>query len=80
MRSNNFQLTADPRILCPRRGKKINGLGHLSVVHSTNRALAEEVAIIAKLTSTDRQFAWPARSLHLPLGARCYNRKNVPSE
>jgi hypothetical protein len=59
---------------------KINGLGHLSVVHSTNRALAEAVAIIAKFTSTGWRFAWPARSRHLPLGARCYNRKNLPSE
>jgi hypothetical protein len=56
------------------------GLGHLPVVHSTNCALAEEVAIIAKFTSTGWQFAWAARSLHLPLGARCYNRKNAPSE
>jgi hypothetical protein len=79
MRSNNFQLT--PILAyCARGVVKINGLGHLSVVHSTNRALAQEVAIIAKFTSTDWQFAWAARSLHLPLGARCYNPKNAPSE
>lgn len=43
MRSNNFQLT--PILAyCARGVVKINGFGHLSVVHSTNRALAEEVA------------------------------------